>query len=134
VPNSDNEQFEAYLRRFRPVAPELKVIAKARHRSLRLFPPVAWVAASAAILIVGIIVVSHTRTSRVADHRIGDVVSVDRRPPLEPLTVETANSWLATAPSFDAALDALAFEAKSNPIPVNKLSAIAVLSEEKRKL
>ncbi len=134
MPNSDDEQFETYLKRFRPVAPELKTTAKARHRSLHAFTPVAWIAASAAILIVGIIVVLHTRTPRFANHRIGDVVSVERRPPLEPLTIRTANSWLATAPSFDVALDALTFDAKSNPIPANKLSVIAVLTEEKKKL
>jgi hypothetical protein len=133
VPNSDDEQFEAYLKRFRPVSPEPRPTAEARHRSLHAFGPVAWVAASAAILIVGIIVL-HTRTPRTIDHIIGEAASLERRQPVEPLTIGTANSWLATAPSFDAALDELAFRPRRNPIPANKQSAIAVLSEEKRTL
>jgi hypothetical protein len=130
VPSLDDEQFEKYLRRFHPIAPEPRPTVRTRRRSLHLFTPAAWLAASAAILIVGAVLL-HTRATRVAGSPVRDVTSVERLSPSEPLTIATANSWLRTAPSFESALDGLAFRAKSNPIPPTKQSAIAVLSQEK---
>jgi hypothetical protein len=137
VQTPDDEQFESYLKRFHPVAPEpLRAVRLAASR--RLFTPGAWVAAIAAVLIVGVIVLQtralHTRNSRVAAPTVRYVASLGRRAPSEPLTIGSANAWLATAPSLEAAIDDLAFGVKSNPIPRDKQSAIAVLREEKTKL
>jgi hypothetical protein len=118
VLNSDDEQFEAYLKRFRPVAPQPRPIVRAPRRSLHFSTAVAWVAASAVLLILETLLL-HTP---------------ERRPPVGPLTIGTANSWLAAAPSLDGALDDLASHAQSNTIPPDRQSAIAVLSAEKTKI
>jgi hypothetical protein len=51
-----------------------------------------------------------------------------------PLTIRDANALLATAPSFKAAVDGMAFQSKAISLPKDKRSALAVLSEEKNKL
>jgi hypothetical protein len=53
---------------------------------------------------------------------------------LEPLTMRSANAWLATAPSFKAAVDDLAFRSQTSPLPQGTQSAVAVLSKEKSRL
>ena len=126
----DDEQFEIYLKRFHPIAPQpIKTLGIA-DASRRLFAPAAWLAALAAVLIVAIIT-WHNRGSRfVVRDTAHDVTFVDRRAPLEPLTMRTANAWLATAPSFKAAVDDLTFRSGTNPIPQGEQSALAVLSRE----
>lgn len=116
--SSDNEQLERYLKQFQPLAPDPLPAPKSRQKFAPLFVPVAWIGASASILVAGFIVF-HTRNGLVAG-----------RPPVEPLTIASANSWLAAAPSFQTALDELALRAIANPFPPDKQSAIAELSEE----
>jgi len=131
----DDEQFETYLKRFHPIAPEplptLKVSRVSRY-SLRLG---AWLAAVAAILIVGTRIL-HVHDGRVVGvpNAVRDGASVERLAPFEPLTMRSANAWLATAPSFKSAVDNLAFRSQGNPIQKGKQSAVALLSKEKIKL
>jgi hypothetical protein len=63
-----------------------------------------------------------------------DVAFAERHAPSEPLTMRSANAWLATAPSFKAAIDDLAFRSQASPLPQGKQSAIAVLRKEKIRL
>jgi hypothetical protein len=63
-----------------------------------------------------------------------DVAVAERHAPSEPLTMRSANAWLATAPSFKAAVDDLAFRSQVSPVPQGKQSAVAVLSKEKIRL
>jgi hypothetical protein len=58
----------------------------------------------------------------------------ERGAPLKPFTMRSANAWLATSPSFKAAVDELAFRSPASPVPQGKQSAVAVLSKEKIKL
>ena len=116
----DDEQFETYLKRFHPLAPKAIKTFEITDTSRRLLAPAAWITALAAVLIAATMI-WHTRDSR-------DVKFVDRHAPLEPLTMRTANAWLAAAPSFQAAVDDLAFRSSTNPIPPGKQSALAVLS------
>ena len=129
----DDEKFELYLKRFHPINPDpiptLRA-GRAFERPLRLG---VWVAAIAAILLLGTLVL-HLRGPVVVPNAIHDVGSTARQVPLEPLTMRSANAWLTTAPSFKAAIDDLAFRSESDPIPQGKQSAVAVLSEEKTKL
>lgn len=129
----DDEQFEAYLKRFQPIAPE--PFPAISGGSSRRSPSLGtWLAALAAILVVGAVVVD-LRSNRVAvPDRSRDAASAGRLAPPEPLTIESADAWLATAPSFKAALDGLAFRPQTSPVPQGKQSAVAVLSKEKIEL
>ena len=130
----DDEKFEAYLRRFRPIAPEPIPTLSVGHSSRRSPPLGVWLAAVAAILVIGAVIV-HVRSSRiVVSYTSSDAGFSERHAPSEPLTMQSANAWLATAPSVKAAVDDLAFRSQTGPIAQGKQSAVAVLSKEKLRL
>jgi hypothetical protein len=134
VQTPDDEQFEAYLKRFHPIAPEPVPTLSVSHSSRRSLPFGTWLAAVAAILVIGAVIL-HIRSNRVVvSNRAGDAGIADRHAPSEPLTMRSANAWLATAPSFKAAVDDLAFRSQTSPLPQGKQSAVAVLSKEKIRL
>lgn len=129
----DDEQFEKYLKQFRPVAPEalpMKEQVRARRHPL-LFA--AWAAVAAAILLSVMVPVFQHRPP----HRPGEIRT--SRPGVEelsnpqPLTIAKANALLAEAPSFKAAVDNMAFQSESKPISQGRYSALALLSEEEIK-
>jgi len=134
VQTPDDEQFEAYLKRFHPIAPEPVPTLSVGHSSRRSPPLGIWLATVAAILVIGAIIL-HVRSSRiVVSNTASDAAVAERHAPSEPLTMRSANAWLATAPSFKAAVDDLAFRSQTGPIPQGKQSAVAVLSKEKIRL
>ncbi len=130
----DDEQFEAYLKRFHPIAPEPVPTLSVGDSSRRSHPLGIWLAAVAAILVIGAITL-HIRSSRIVVSNTASYAAVaERHAPSEPLTMRSANAWLATAPSFKAAVDDLAFRSQTSPLPQGKQSAVAVLSKEKIRL
>jgi hypothetical protein len=134
VQTPDDEQFEAYLKRFHPIAPEPVPTLSVGHSSRRSPPLGIWLAAVAAILVIGAVIL-HVRSSRiVVSNTASDAAVSERHAPSEPLTIRSANAWLATAPSFKAAVDDLAFRSQTSPLPQGKQSAVAVLSKEKIRL
>jgi hypothetical protein len=134
VQTSDDERFEAYLKRFHPIAPEPVPTLSVGHASRRSPPLGIWLAAVAAILVIGAVSL-HVRSSRiVVSNTASDAAVSERHAPSEPLTIRSANAWLATAPSFKAAVDDLAFRSQTSPLPQGKQSAVAVLSKEKIRL
>jgi hypothetical protein len=60
--------------------------------------------------------------------------SVTVNAPMQPLTMRDANALLATAPSYKAALDELAFHRQRSTVAKGKQSGLAVLAKEKIKL
>jgi hypothetical protein len=134
VQTPDDEQFEAYLKRFHPIAPEPVPTLSISHSSRRSLSLGTWLAAVAAILVMGAVIL-HIRNNRVVvSNTAGDAAIAERHAPSEPLTMRSANAWLATAPSFKAAVDDLAFRSQTSPLPQGKQSAVAVLSKEKIRL
>jgi hypothetical protein len=134
VQTPDDEQFEAYLKRFHPIAPEPVPTLNVSHSSRRSLSLGTWLAAVAAILILGAVLL-HIRSNRVVvSNTAGDAAIAERHAPSEPLTMRSANAWLATAPSFKAAVDDLAFRSQTSPLPQGKQSAVAVLIKEKIRL
>ena len=130
----DDEQFEAYLKRFHPVAPEPVPTLSVGHSSRRSPPLGIWLAAVAAVLVIGAVIL-HVRSGRIVVlNTDSDAAVSERHAPSEPLTMRSANAWLATAPSFKAAVDDLAFRSQTSPLPQGKQSAVAVLSKEKIRL
>jgi hypothetical protein len=131
VQRHDDEQFEAYLKRFDPIAPEPVPTLNVAHRSRRSLSLATWLGAVAAILVIGAVTL-HIRSNQVAvPNTARDVAFTVRHAPSEPLTVRSANAWLATSPSFKAAIDDLVFRSQTSPLPQGKQSAVAVLSKEK---
>jgi hypothetical protein len=131
VQTRDDEQFEAYLKRFHPIAPEPVPTLSAVHSSRRSLSLGTWLAAVAAILIVGAIIL-HIRSNRVVvPNTAHNVAFAEQHAPAGPLTMRSANAWLATAPSFKAAVDGLAFRSQTSSLPQGAQSAVAVLSKEK---
>jgi hypothetical protein len=134
VQTPDDEQIEAYLKRFHPIAPEPIPILSVGHSSWRSPPLGIWLAAVATILVLGAVIL-HIRSSRiVVSNTASDAAVAEQHAPSEPLTMRTANAWLATAPSFKAAVDDLAFRSQPSPLPQGKQSAVAMLSKEKIRL
>jgi hypothetical protein len=131
VQTPDDHQFEAYLKRFHPIAAEPVPTISVGHSFRRSLSPGIWLAAVAAILVIGVVDV-HIRGNRaVVPHTDSDAVFTERHAPSEPLTMRSANAWLATASSFKAAVDDLAFRSATSPLPQGQQSAVAVLSKEK---
>jgi hypothetical protein len=134
VQTPDNEQFESYLKRFHPVAPEPIPTVRFVHAFRRPLSLGAWIVAVAAILIIGT-VIFHVRNNRiVVPNTAHDVAFAERHAPAGPLTIRRANDWLLAAPSFKAAVDGLAFRSQTSPLPQGQQSAVAVLSKEKVRL
>ena len=130
----DDEQFEVYLRQFHPIVPEPVPLLRVGWASRHSFSLRAWLATAAAILVIGSFIF-HIRSNRVVVPNVArDAAFSERHAPSEPLTMRSANAWLATAPSFKAAVDDLAFRSQTGPLPQGKQSAVAVLSKEKIKL
>jgi len=133
VPIRDDEQFEKYLKQFRPVAPEaLPVKEQVRARRSLLFA--AWAAVAAAIVVA--VMLSwrfYQHPSPVRETGAGGS-NVERLVNPQPLTIASANALLASAPSFKAAVESVAFQHGSKPLSEGRYSALAALSKEESKL
>jgi len=130
VPIPEDERFETYLKQFRPLAPDALPID--RHE--RAFPRywVLGIAGAAAVLILSIVSFL-TRPGRLSESLRGSQ-SVTLNAPMQALTMRDANALLATAPSYKAALDELAFHRQRSTVAKDKQSGLAVLAKEKIKL
>lgn len=127
IPN--DEQFEHYLKQFRPVDPEPLPTGKYQHRTRRWLVFAAWTVAAATVLVVVVLITQ--RLSR--PHDTGTMVA-EKLLTNPPLTIGTANALLAQSPSIKATLNRMAFQPQSIQIPKDKHSALGVLSKENSKL
>jgi hypothetical protein len=134
TPDFDDERddlFEAYLKQFRPLAVEPLPVER-RGLATRRFFALAALAAAVVFVIAGF--ASHSRMGRTDDtHAVASVVGVERLANTHSLTVRSANALLAAAPSFEAAVDEMAFPPQTSPLPKDQHSALTVLSEERIK-
>ncbi len=132
MPTPDDEKFETYLKQFRPLLPDA-LPATTRQRTLpRHWVFAIWSAGAAAVIILGVIsfrVIPSRVPQRPAKPQPVSVTSA-----MGPLTMRNANSLLATAPSYKAVLDEMAFHPQHSTVPHDQQSAVAVLSKEKIKL
>jgi hypothetical protein len=131
VPDLDDEQFEEYLKRFRPLVPDPLPVRK-------LGPaPRPLILAAAALGTVAIIVLGVASLRILKQH--GSVApdhsaSVENLVPARPLTLRDANVLLETSPSYKSAMDELAFPCQRSTVPKENQSALALLAKEKIKL
>ncbi|TAM81476.1 MAG: hypothetical protein EPN47_12020 [Acidobacteria bacterium] len=128
----DDEQFEARLKKFRPLAAEplpMERSVGARRRTSALA-----VCVSVVVMMVVAAVIARQRAIQFsAIHRKVKVVdAVKVMPPAggRPLTIRSANELLAHAPSVKSALDELAFHGRAEQFPEGTQSALAVLGKE----
>jgi len=126
-----DEKFEAYLKQFRPLAPQPLPVESHVHAPRRWL---VFALATAAAAVVAVAVLAfHARPGRITPP-VESVAIADQVAKPQSLTIRTANALLATAPSFKDALDGMAFPPKPAPLPTDKHSALAELSQEKTKL
>lgn len=126
MPILDDEQFERYLRGFRPVTPESLQIQKQPSPARPRFAYLAWAAACVASLLLVFVLWHRLRPAQ---------------PPSAPqlagspaLTIGLANALLARAPSLREAFNELSFQPQPASQPEGKKSALAALSKENFKL
>jgi hypothetical protein len=126
VPILDDEQFERYLKEFRPLAPELLLTERQRSRSRRPFVVMAWAAACAASLLLLFLWWHHPKSSQPE--------GVPQLAASQSLTIGRANSLLTHAPSLNEAFDELSFQPQPASQPEGTQSALDVLGKENIKL
>lgn len=134
MPILDEQQFESYLKGFRPLAPEsLPVELHPRTRRRRLVWT-AWAAACAACLVLALLLFSHRRNPTGPTAGNGNLSGVSQFANSRPLTLGRANALLAQVPSFKEAVDQLSFHSQPSPQSQGKQSALAALGKEDFKL
>ena len=132
MPTPDDERFENYLKQFRPLLPDALPVSVPERSWRRYWVFGIWSAGAAAVIILGLI--GFRVIPRRVPDRPGNPQPVSVTSPLRPLTMRDANSLLASAPSYKAVLDEMAFHPRGSTVPKDKQSAVAVLSKEKIKL
>jgi len=130
VPIPEDDRFESYLKRFQPVVPDALPLHEHRREFWRR--PLLRLVAAAAVVILAVV------SFYIADRRVpanrSDSASIETAQPSQPLTLREANALLASAPSYRAVVDNMAFRNRGVRIPNGKQSALAVLAKEKVKL
>jgi hypothetical protein len=119
------------LKQFRPLVPDALPLHKRKgaFSSYRVLG--IWLAGAAAVIIL---IMIGLRVRHGQPERPRDPQSVAVNAPMPTLTMRDANSKLARAPSYKAALDEMAFHRQYPTVPRDKQSAVAVLAKEKIKL
>lgn len=134
MPTRDDEQFEKYLRQFRPLEPEpLALVAmEARVRTRPLMFAARAAAAVAILAAVMLAIRIYQRPSPVPDTGQGGP-QIEQPVSPRPLTIGSANALLAGAPSFKEAVDNMAFQSGTTTISPGQHSALAALDKEETK-
>lgn len=128
MPILPDDHFEAYLRQFRPQPPE-QLPLEIPARSLGRLPALTTWAAAAALVIAALLI-QHLRvrpSSQPDDPAQRATLAYAGN--LGPLTIQSARALLMEAPSFDAALNAVAISSHPSSFS-GKQSAVNALSED----
>lgn len=132
MPISDHEQFEKYLRQFKPLAADPLPMGQRRPALARFW--LYFVPAAAATALLVLLFTLRGRTKPVIAPLARGSAGSQELATSQPLTLQQANELLAHAPSFSAALDNVAFQRQRRKLPQGSLSALAALSKEDIKL
>jgi len=122
VPILDDQQFERYLKEFRPLVPESLEIEKQPSRARpRRSPYLAWAVVCAATFLLVFLLWIRPKPPQPAGtpHLAGS----------QPLTIGRANALLVRAPSLKEAFDEPSFQPQPALQPEGEQSALTVLSE-----
>ena len=132
MPDPNDERFKTYLKQFRPLVPDALPVNQMRPAPRGHIVLTIWAVGGIVVMvIVGV------ASLRIMDHRVtGESThsaSVEFLAPTQ-LTMRGANGLLATAPSYKAVMNELAFPPQTSIVPKDKQSALAVLGKERIKL
>jgi hypothetical protein len=133
----DDERFEIYLKKFRPLMPDALLVSERRPVPRRRFVLAIGVAGALAMVIIGIASLRIFHHPMAVDSdRSGSLRSSSLQwpAPTPPLTMRDANALLAKAPSYKALMNELALRPNGSTPSKKKQSAFAVLGKEKIKL
>lgn len=126
MPILDDEQFERYLKEFRPFAPGSLQLERQPNRVRHSWMLAGWAAACAASALLGFLL--WHRPKPLQPPNVQQLVGS------QSLTIGRANALLTHAPSLKEACDQLSFQPKPASQPEGKQSALAVLSKDNIKL
>lgn len=118
----DDEQFERYLREFRPLAPESLQVEKQKSKLRRPFVVMTWAVACAASLILAFVLWHRPRPAQPAN--------IPQLAGSQSLTIGRANALLVHAPSLKEVFDGLSFQPQPASQPEGKQSALTVLGKD----
>jgi len=133
VPIPDDEQFETYLRQFKPLGADPLPVARRRPAPARFRLYFAPAAAAIAVLLV-LFFTLRGRSKPVIAPPAKCPAGSEELAASQPLTLQQANELLAHAPSFTSGLNNIAFQRQRQKLPPGSLSALAALSKEDIKL
>ena len=122
MPILDDEQFERYLKEFRPLAPESLQVEKQPSRARRPFILMMWAAACTASLILAFVLWHRPKPAQ--------PTNAPQVTASQSLTIGRANALLVHSPSLKEAFDELSFQPQPASQPQGKQSALAVLSKD----
>jgi hypothetical protein len=130
VPIPSDEEFELYLKQFHPLPPEQMQFADPPLKPLRVRVTSA-LAAAAMIMLVALLMTQLRKGTpqRVTNPARGPYPLETQPLTILPMTIKSANALLAGAPSFKAAVDAIAVPAQRTS-DEKKQSALAVLGKD----
>lgn len=124
--HAEDDKFEAYLKQFRPRAPEpLPAVTRGRHmrRALSLG---SW---AVAIVLIGVLLATRWTAKPPHSSAGGGNRAASQTADLHPLTIRIANELLDRAPSLQAAMNELLLDSEEKAIPKGQ-SAFAALGKE----
>ncbi|HET7101476.1 MAG TPA: hypothetical protein VFJ52_10030, partial [Terriglobia bacterium] len=132
--NPEEEQLEARLKQFRPLAAEPMPVERAVPARRRRFVLAVCAAAAIAVVVVVLLKIQYERQVAPAPQHAVKQTAAATPANGRPLTIRSANELLARAPSVKSALDELAFRSRPKQLPRGKQSALAALGKEDFKL
>jgi hypothetical protein len=135
VPILPDDHFESYLKQFRPLPPEparfkQRGFKKRGSTRWRAQPAAVWAAVAAVVIVALLTLYPRARQPRRPDDAV-QWVGGAYTGNLQPLTIQSANAMLAHAPSFKAAVDAIAVPSNTTSFD-GKQSALDVLSKDSK--
>jgi hypothetical protein len=133
MPGLDDDQFERYLKGFRPMPPSSLPIKRSGWTSRRPVVMVTLAVAAAVLVVAAVMLRSRLEPIQSSQGESG-FAAIGQLANVQPLTIHSANAMLARAPSAKAAIDSLAFRSQKTPIPQGQRSALAELGKETNKL
>jgi len=123
----DDDQFERYLKQFRPVVAEPLPVASPRPVRFWLWSLAA--TAALALIIAAVLAVRfHRKPAGIV--LTGRSPAVGQLASAQPLTLRRANDLLSQAPTFEAAMDGLVFQSEPIQLPPGSESALETLGKE----
>jgi hypothetical protein len=128
VPISEDERFESYLRNFRPLPPSPPTRRRASGNVRRFLISAV---PAAAILIAALLGFHFWTRLRYPSATSAGVRKANSIPMAGPLTAGSANAALFRNSSVKAALDQMAFSARSTQLSAGQVSTLELLGEEK---